>query len=480
MNKFYLTSAIPYVNAKPHIGHAQEFVYADTIRRYHKILGDDVLYLCGADENALKIFQAAEKAGKTPKEFTNQHNEEFLEVAKKLNVQFDIWQRGSDTEKHFPSSQKLWELCAKNGDIYKKSYTGLYCVGCEQFYEPEELNEKGECFEHPGRPLDKVSEENYFFKLSKYQSFLEDLLQKNKLQIIPEFRKNEAFGFIKKGLEDFSISRSRERAKGWGIPVPGDESQIMYVWFDALNIYQTGIGFGWNEEKYHTWAPQDLMVIGKGITRFHAIYWPAILQSAGLFLPKSLFIHGYLTVDGQKMSKTLGNVIDPVAMITKYGTDALRYYLLREIPSTSDGDFSERRLTEIYNADLANNLGNLVARVSKLCETSQFSQAAGKNHTHILNDETYTQALREYRFNDALASIWQKITKLNQYIDNEKPWNLQKTGDPRIKDVLAHCVDELQEIATLLQPFLPQTAEKILAQFGKETIASEVSLFPRL
>lgn len=196
-------------------------------------------------------------------------------------MQFDIWQRGSDDKKHFPSSQKLWELCEKNGDIYKKSYTGLYCVGCEQFYEPEELNEKGECFEHPGRKLDKVSEENYFFRLSKYQEFLEELISQDKLSIIPQIRKNEALAFIRKGLEDFSISRSTERARGWGIPVPNDPSQIMYVWFDALNIYQTGIGFGWDEKNYKKWAPQDVMVIGKGIIRFHAIYWPAILKSAG-------------------------------------------------------------------------------------------------------------------------------------------------------------------------------------------------------
>jgi len=482
MNKFYLTSAIPYVNAKPHIGHAQEFVYADTVRRYHKMIGDNVLYLCGADENALKIFQAAEKANQTPQEFTNTHNKEFLDVAEKLDVEFDVWQRGSDSTHHFPSSQKLWELCEKNGDIYKKSYTGLYCVGCEQFYEVSELNENGECFEHPGRKLDTVSEENYFFRLSKYQSFLEELLQHDTLKITPAIRKNEALAFVKKGLEDFSISRSRERARGWGIPVPGDENQIMYVWFDALNIYQTGIGFGWDEKKYQTWAPQNLMVIGKGIIRFHAVYWPAILKSAGLMLPEALFVHGYLTVNGQKMSKTLGNVVDPVTLIKTYGTDSLRYYLLREIPSGADGDFSESRLKDVYNADLANNLGNLVARVAKLCETSHFSQTAqaGTKRTHITSSNDYENALKEYRFNDALAYVWQKITALNQYIDQEKPWNLQKNDDPRIKDVLAHCVDQLQEIGVLLQPFLPQTAEKILMQFSKQTISMEPSLFPRI
>ncbi|MDE2588990.1 MAG: class I tRNA ligase family protein, partial [Patescibacteria group bacterium] len=232
---------------------------------------------------------------------------------------------------------------------------------------------------------------------------------------------------------------------------------------------------------YKTWSPQDVMVIGKGIIRFHAVYWPAILKSARLGLPKELFVHGYLTVDGQKMSKTLGNVVDPVDLIEKYGTDTLRYYLLREIPSTADGDFSESRLKEIYNADLANNLGNLAARIAKLCETSQFSQPArNTEQTHVLSDSVYEKALLEYRFNDALAFVWQKITAVNQYIDREKPWNLQKTGDARIKDVLAHCIDELQEIGSLLLPFLPHTAERILAQFGKETISSQTPLFPRL
>lgn len=475
MSKFYITSAIPYVNAKPHIGHAQEFVYADVIRRFHKLLHQDVLYLCGADENALKIFQAAEKAQKTPQEFTNQHNQEFLDVAKKLDIQFDIWQRGSDSIKHFPSSQKLWELCEKNGDIYKKSYTGLYCVGCEQFYEKEELNENGECFEHPGRKLDEVSEENYFFRLSKYQDFLEELLTKNLLKVTPEFRKNEALSFIKKGLQDFSISRSKERARGWGIPVPNDPNQIMYVWFDALNIYQTGIGFGWDENLYKKWNPQDVMVIGKGIIRFHAIYWPAILQSAGLALPKSLFVHGYLTVDGQKMSKTLGNVIDPIDMITKYGTDTLRYYLLREISSTGDGDFSERRLTEVYNADLANGLGNLVARVAKLCEKHQVG--ANSELPTKVSFSNYYMHLENFEFNLALEEIWREIKNIDIEINKDQPWTLEKE---KAVPVLQSYVTKILHIAYALQPFLPQTAEKILHQFSQTSIISQIPLFPRI
>ncbi len=477
MNKFYLTSAIPYVNAAPHIGHAQEFVYSDVVRRYHTLLGENVTYLCGADENALKIVQAAEKAGKSTQDFCDIHNQEFLDLADKLNVHFDIWQRATDKKHHFPASQKLWQLCDENGDIYKKSYTGHYCVGCETFYTPDELDEKGECFEHPGKKLDEVSEENYFFKLSKYQDFLEELISTDKLKIYPGIRKNEALSFIRRGLEDFSISRSQKRAKNWGVPVPSDPSQIMYVWFDALNIYQSGIGLSWNEKNYKKWAPQDVMVIGKGILRFHAIYWPAILKSARLELPKELFVHGYLTVDGQKMSKTLGNVVDPIEMISKYGTDPLRYYLLREIPSYSDGDFSERRFKEIYNADLANGLGNLVARVAKLAQGNSYHLSLITYHKLLIKNKEYSNSLEEFRFNDALAFVWTKVTSANKEIDNEKPWEL--SGD-ELRKVLEPLIGQIIEIATFLQPFLPNTSEKIIRQYSGPKIKSQPPLFPRI
>ncbi len=459
------------------MGHAQEFVYSDVVRRFHKLLGENVTYLCGADENALKIVQAAEKAGKSTQEFCDLHNQEFLDLADKLDVHFDIWQRATDKNHHFPSSQKLWQLCAKNGDIYKKSYTGHYCVGCETFYTPDEIDEKGECFEHPGRKLEEVSEENYFFRLSKYQDFLEELITTDELKVYPDIKKNEALSFIRRGLEDFSISRSIKRAKNWGVPVPSDTSQIMYVWFDALNIYQSGIGLGWNEKNYNKWAPQDVMVIGKGILRFHAIYWPAILKSAGFKLPEQLFVHGYLTVDGQKMSKTLGNVIDPIDMIKKYGIDPLRYYLLREIPSYSDGDFSERRFREIYNADLANGLGNLVSRVAKLAQGGKYRLSINNYQLTISNNLEYKTALEEFRFNDALAFIWIKVATANKQIDNDKPWEL--SGD-KLQKVLEPLISQIIEIAILLQPFLPETAEKIIKQFSDSTIKSQPPLFPRI
>lgn len=477
MKKFYLTSAIPYVNAAPHIGHAQEFVYSDVIRRYHKLLGENVIYLCGADENALKIVQAAEKVRKSTQEFCDIHNQEFLTLARKLNVDFDIWQRATDIKHHFPASQKLWQRCNKNSDIYKKSYKGRYCVGCETFYTPDELDEKGECFEHPGKKLDEVEEENYFFRLSKYQKFLEELISTDKLKIYPQIRKNEASAFIKRGLKDFSISRSIKRAKNWGVPVPDDPEQIMYVWFDALNIYQSGIGLGWDEYNYNKWAPQDVMVIGKGILRFHAVYWPAILKSAGLKLPKQLFVHGYLTVNGQKMSKTLGNVVDPIEMINKFTTDPLRYYLLREIPSYSDGDFSERRFKELYNADLANGLGNLIARVARLAREKKFKVSGIKYQVLISSYSEYKIALDEFRYNDALAFIWTKITSVNRKIGNEKPWELKEN---KLQKVLEPLIDKIIEIATLLQPFLPDTSEKIIKQLSGPSVKSESPLFPRI
>ena len=477
---FYLTSAIPYVNAAPHIGHAQEFVYADVIRRYHSLCGEDVRFICGADENALKIVQAAEAAGQDPQAFTDVHQKEFLDIADKLQVHFDVWQRGTDKTHHFPSSQKLWKLCAEHGDIYKKQYTGLYCVGCESFYEKDELDENGECFEHPGKKLDRVSEENYFFRLSRYQKFIEDLLEKDTLAVIPDFRKNEALAFLRKGLKDFSVSRTKKRAKGWGVPVPDDPEHIMYVWFDALNIYQTGIGFGWDEKQYHKWAPQSVMVIGKGILRFHAIYWPAILKSAGLPLPKKLFVHGYLTVDGKKMSKTVGNIVDPNTILEKYGTDALRYYLLREIPSFSDGDFSERRFKEVYNADLANGLGNLVARVAKLASLTGSGlkeiQGLTPSFEKVATGE-YKKAIEEFRFHDALANVWETVKETDRYIDETHPWTSQGEN---LSAIIKPAAKRILTIAILLKPFLPATSEKILDQFKGPKITSQPPLFPRI
>src|SRR6266571_5507531 len=480
MSKFYITTAIPYVNGAPHIGHALEFIQADVISRYHRLQGDETLLLSGSDDNALKNVQAAEKAHLPVQKFIDKNSQLFSTLGQKLNVPFDIFQKGSDTIHHAPSAQKLWELCDKAGDIYKKSYKGLYCVGCELFYALSELDENGECLEHPGKKLEEIEEENYFFRLSKYQEQILELLQSEQLAIVPEFRRNEVIAFVKRGLQDISISRSNTRAKNWGVPVPGDPDQRMYVWFDALNIYQSGVGFGWDEKQYRKWWPADVHVIGKGIIRFHAVYWPAFLICAGLALPKKLFVHEYFTVNGQKMSKTLGNVIDPFDLIERYGADALRYYFLAHFSPFSDGDFSEEKLKQAYNADLANGLGNLIARVAKLCETAEYQQMEAQSGTeeHVLFDEAYTKALEDFRFNDALSFVWQKITLLDRFINDEKPWELAKTNSQRNLSVLAHCVDQIQEIAILLAPFLPETAKLIEEQFKGPTIASQKPMFP--
>lgn len=477
--KFYITCAIPYVNAAPHIGHALEFVQGDVIARLHRLLGEETTLLSGGDENALKNVQAAEKAGIPVQQFIDENNIKFLELTKALGCQFDVWQKGSDTARHFPASQKLWNLCDKAGDIYKKSYEGLYCVGCETFYEPEELNDQGECFEHPGKKLEVVKEENYFFRLSKYQDQIITLLETDKLSITPESRKNEVLSFLKQPLQDISISRSNERARNWGVPVPNDDTQRMYVWFDALNIYQSGIGFGWDDTRYNKWWPADVHVIGKGISRFHAVYWPAFLLSAGLPTPKALFVHGYFTVNGQKMSKTLGNVIDPNDLIARYGAEALRYYFLREIPAASDGDFSERRFKELYNADLANGLGNLVSRVAKLASTAEGivipTPQPFASYLHL--NPKYKAHLENYQFNEALNYVWGRIKTLDVAINEKKPW--EKTGK-ELTDAINFFIVPIQEISTLLLPFIPETANKILKQFSGSEITAESPLFPRL
>lgn len=487
--KFYITTAIPYVNARPHLGHALEFVQADTIARYQRRRGKATLLLSGSDDNALKNVRAAEEAGVEIQSFVDTNARIFQELASKLKVEFDVFQKGSDTNHHYPSSQKLWELCSKAGDIYKKAYAGLYCVGCETFYSPDELNENGECFEHPGHRLEKVSEENYFFRLSKYQQQLLKLISSDALKIIPETRKNEMLAFLSQPLQDISISRSNERAKNWGVPVPGDNTQRIYVWFDALNIYQTGVGFGWDEEKYNAWWPADLHVIGKGIIRFHAIYWPAFLLSAKLQLPKTIFVHGYITVDGQKMSKTLGNVVDPIELIEQYGGEAVRYYLLREIPSVEDGDFNVAKFKERYNADLANGLGNLVARVATLGQKiSPLNFDIKKDVSSEIKAEinsalqNYELAFKTLRLNEAVSEVWKLMGSGDRYINENKPWAADGAS---LQKIIANAGYLIVNITNLIEPFIPETAEKVKKQIvlrddNTLIINKGENLFPRL
>ncbi len=471
-SKIYLTTAIPYVNAAPHIGFALETIQADTIARFYRdILGTDVYFASGSDENSLKNVQAAEAEGTPTQELVDKYAARFASLKQALNLSYDIFNRTA-TPTHFKGAQKLWDACKKE-DVYKKSYSGLYCVGCEEFYSEDELV-NGKCPDHKIAP-EKVSEENYFFKLSNYQNKLEEIIETDQLKIFPETKKNEVLSFIKQGLNDFSISRSRERAREWGVPVPGDHSQVMYVWFDALVTYLTALGYGYNDELFNKYWSDDtnkIHVIGKGIIRFHAVYWIAMLLSANLPLPNTEFVHGYITVNGQKISKSLGNTVDPFELVTKYGTDAVRYYLLREIPSYGDGDFSEDKFKELYNADLANGLGNLVARVAKLCERINMTQSN-------LTPTTYpklTELLKEFRFNETLSLIWMQISEADKTVTIKKPWELE--GD-ELKSILNDLVERIRNIAFNLQPFMPETAGKILKQFSGE-VKSTSPLFPRI
>ena len=459
--KFYLTTAIPYVNANPHIGHTLEFVQTDVIARYRKLLGESVFLTTGADENSLKNVQAAEEAGIPTAELCRRNAETFKKLGLKIGLSFDSFLRSSIKEDHWTGVHKLWELCKRSGDIYKKKYRGLYCVGCETFYTESELV-NGLCPEHKKKP-DVVEEENYFFRLSKYQKRIEKLIETDALKIVPETRKNEVLSFVKQGLEDFSISRSVERAKVWGVPVPGDDSQIIYVWFDALNIYQTSVGFGKDEKLYKKWWPADLHVIGKGIIRFHAVYWPAILLSAKLALPKSILVHGYITVESQKISKSLGNAIDPFKLLEKYPSDALRYFLIKEIPVANDGDFSEKALVNRINGELVDDLGNLVYRVLSLAEKFKGKIEGKPELESRLNLEKIKNLMEDYKLNEALEEIWRFIRATNKYINENEPWRLK---GKELGNVLYNLVESCRVISILISPFLPDTAKKINEQIG--------------
>ncbi len=489
--KFYISTAIPYVNAEPHIGFALEIVQADVIARYRRLLGESVFFVTGTDENSLKNVLAAEDLGITPKELVDRNAEKFRELSKILTISNDDFIRTTE-DRHIRGAGKLWSSCKKE-DIYKKEYEGLYCVGCEEFYKENELVD-GCCPEHKTKP-DVVKEENYFFRLSRYQSKLDELISRDEFRVIPETRKNEVLSFIHRGLEDFSISRSNERARNWGVPVPGDDSQRMYVWVDALSNYINALGYIDDSEKFKKfWQGNGAIVhcIGKGITRFHALYWPALLLSAGLRLPRTLFVHGYLTVEGQKMSKTLGNVVSPKDVVQKYGTDPLRYYLLREISSIEDGDFSYKKFEDRYNADLAKGIGNLVSRVLTLAEKN-LGINSGVNSV-VLNKtlektwNIYRSSLQEFKFNEALEATWKLIGACDEYISKEKPWE-NKGSSLR---VVGDLVVTLGHTAHMLRPLLPETSDAIFIQLGIDP-DSEISwdkqefkikkgeaLFPRL
>ncbi|MEK7175038.1 MAG: methionine--tRNA ligase [Patescibacteria group bacterium] len=488
MNKFYITTAIPYVNAKPHLGFALELIQADVIARYHRQKGEDVFFLTGTDENAFKNFLAAREQNIEVHKLIDQNAQSFKELRKVLDLSWDDFIRTTE-KRHVEGTQKFWLACQK--DIYKKKYSGIYCNGCEEFKMEKDLV-MGHCPEHPDKPLERVEEENYFFRLSAYQQQIEALVESGTLKIIPETRRHEVLAFIKQGLEDFSISRLRQRAPDMGIPVPGDDKQTVYVWFDALTNYITALGYAEDSEKFKKYWQENkniTHVIGKGVSRFHAVYWPAMLLSAGLNLPQQVFVHGYITVEGKKISKSLGNIIDPAELIAKYGVDPVRYYLLREISSYEDGDFSVAKLENRYNGDLANGLGNLVARTVTLGERISpikfdFSGDIELEIKKICNDfyGEYESAFKAIKLHEALAGIWNLISFTDKYINEKKPWEVKDKESSR--KILANVGYLLGVVLNLVEPFLPATGEKIRKQiwFSDSSINFKKgdNLFPRL
>jgi len=485
MTKFYITTSIAYANAPPHIGFALEIVQADVIARYHRFLNEEVFFLTGTDEHGAKAVKAAEAAGQEPKDFVDHIAGRFLALREPLNLSNSDFIRTTDKKRHWPTAQKVWRHLQRNGDLYKRLYQGFYCVGCESFITRKDLID-GKCAIHQKEP-ESIEEENYFFRLSKYDKGIERAIDTDELKIIPRGRKNEMLSFIRQGLEDVSFSRPRKNLP-WGIPVPEDSAATMYVWGDALTNYISALGYDQDSPQFKKFWPADVHCIGKDILRFHAIIWPGMLFALGLPLPKTIFVHGYLAVDGKKMSKSLGNVIDPFTLVEKYGTDPVRYYLLRELPPTEDGDFTYQKFEQRYNGDLAAGLGNLVSRVLTMAE--KITIQPNNNHP-VLHQKIdalwdhYKKALEAFRFNEALAVIWELIAFADRYIEQEKPW--EESSDKK-GQVVYHLLSVLAHVASLLQPLLPETSASIFQQLGvkptdtewKFNIKKEKPLFPKI
>lgn len=476
-HNYYICTAIPYVNDKPHVGHAMDLLYADAAARYVRTRPevDKVSFSTGTDEHGVKIAEKAQAAGKTPKQLVDENVGLWKQFFQQLNISNDRFVRTTD-KAHEDRAAIIWKNLSK--DIYLGKYAGWYCVGCEEYKTDTYVKEtNGTCPNH-NRAYDKLEEENYFFKLSEYAQPVLEALEKGDMKIIPESRKTEIINVLKDGLDDISISRPKEKLS-WGIPVPGDKSQVMYVWFEALMNYITTIGYPEHNDFKDFW-PANLQVIGKDILRFHAAIWPAMLLGLKLPLPTHLLVHGFVTSSGQKMGKSLGNVIDPVELMDEFGTDAFRYYFFKHIPSTDDGDYTRERFENAYNNELANELGNAVSRVASMIRKYQ-DGLIGDIPDSQHDQAAYHEAMEEFRFDKALEEAWGQVRGLNQYIDTQKPWEIAKVNDAEhLREVLAYCSSCLLEISDLIAPFLPETSEKINAVFSKGVIPLlEGTLFPK-
>ena len=473
---YYVTTSIPYVNGEPHIGFGMELLQADVLARAARQQGKPVIFSTGTDEHGSKVAEKAESLKLQPKEFADQISGKFRDLQKLLNISNDRFIRTTDAG-HEQRAQIIWKAIEK--DIYKSKYIGLYCVGCEAFVTEANAKENNGICPNHATPYQKIEEENYFFKLSKYTAEIQQAIVSGAFQVIPSTKKHEILQVLNEGLEDISISRPKEKIS-WGVPVPGDTKQVMYVWFEALMNYITVLGYPEHNDFKSFW-PANVQVIGKDILRFHAAIWPGILLSLGIPLPKTLYVHGFVTIGGEKISKSLGNVIHPKEIVDKYGVDAFRYFFLRHIPSYSDGTFTWELLEQAYNNELANELGNAVQRTVVMIEKYQ-SGIIGDIPAFEHDIAKYAEALEHCKFDRALDEVWEKVRGLNQYIDEEKPWTLAKNKDEdHLREVLSYQSSCLLQIADMLVPFLPATAEKIQSIFSTGVIkATETTLFPRL
>ena len=471
---YYVTTSIPYVNGEPHIGFGMELVMADALARRARQQKNNVIFSTGTDEHGVKVAQKAESENLKPKEFTDKVSKTFVSLGKLLHISNDRFIRTTD-KPHEQRAQLIWKALEK--DIYKGTYTGWYDVRQEEFVPEAQADPARMKTDHP-QAYQKLEEDNYFFKLSNYTDQVKQAIESGQMTIVPKSRRNEILSLLNEGLDDISISRPKEKLS-WGIPVPGDSKQVMYVWFEALMNYITVLGYPEHEDFKNFW-PANVQVVGKDIIRFHAAIWPAMLLGLGVALPKMLYVHGFINVDGQKMSKSIGNVILPKEIVSKYGADAFRYYFLRHIPSYDDGDFSWTTFEAAYNNELANELGNAVQRTVVMIQKYQ-KGVIGIIPPAEHDMAQYSAAFDQCQFDRALDEVWEQVRGLNQYIDEEKPWVIAKARDEEhLRDVLAYQVSCLLEIAGLLEPFMPDTATKINKIFAEGVLHPlEGTLFPK-
>jgi len=471
MSKFYITTPIYYVNDKPHIGHAYTTVAADILARWHKSQGKEVFFLTGTDEHGAKVAQAAERAGQSPQEFCDNRAQDFQDAWKLFNIKYDKFIRTTDAAHEAAISRALQRMYERDF-IYQGTYEGLYCVGCEQYKTLDDLID-GKCPEHLTEPQ-LMKEESYFFKLSFFSKELEEKILNDELEIEPKERKNEILSFIRGGLKDISISRQNIK---WGIPLPFDKEQTTYVWVDALLNYLTGIGWNGDNEKDLKWWPADAQLMAKDIIRVHSTIWPGLLMALNteFILPKKFFVHGFFTINGQKMSKSLGNVIWPEEMIVKFGADASRYLLMASTPFGHDGDISWAKMTAKYNADLANGLGNLVSRVFNVIEKNFDGQMAARKA-----DIDIASEMENFKFSEAIEKIIAQVDWANKKIDATELWDLVKTNKNEAQKILAELLGAIIAIGEALAPFMPETSEKILAGAKTKKIQKGEGLFPRV